>query len=689
MKRFLFLATLLGAILPANAIIWHYDNFNKTTKQCRVASWSGSQPSSGKLVIPSSYKHTDGVTYTVVSIAAHALDNLTTVKHISIPSTIVQIGGAKKNSYPSEPENFDNCPALSNFSVDPSNTTFNTKSSMLYIEDSWLLAVPQALPVTNGALTLPTSTTFVSSTAFRDNTTITTLTLPRNCFVHYNGGLNSAKAIKTYKVTGTGNSLGVVDGILVDNTLERIISYPPAKTATSVTLPSAFPKIENYAFANTKVKTVDFSAVSQIGSQAFYNSSLTKAVLPGSVKKIGRRTFENSQSLASIHLETPDIELPNYFALDCKALTTVTTENPIGTVDDAAFKNCVSLTEFPFSGYTALTGDSIFHNCGFTKVVYNDDPTRDTNSLCGAYIFSACSNLEEIDASAIRGTEEEAFEIGQNFAPYCLKLTTLKLPPFTSLLMGYESTPPAFGYTCMLNRIEAGTIWVFKPFPMFCYSSVNGVQNYEPKVYMAVTANSAISSFDSNEWPVGPMFTAGNGAKVAPHIYCDSYSPSENYVCPTATYYVPGGTQQQYSAASEAGCKVRQNYDISFEKTADNSLKVTVKQVFPSTADVRDFKVSFNSGQPVTIGMSGSAQSATGLTFVDIRSVTVSYTVDGVAMSTIYPSKHWLEASVDGIEIDDDDLPAEYYNLQGIRVDSPSKGIYLRRTAKGTTKVIF
>lgn len=43
--------------------------------------------------------------------------------------------------------------------------------------------------------------------------------------------------------------------------------------------------------------------------------------------------------------------------------------------------------------------------------------------------------------------------------------------------------------------------------------------------------------------------------------------------------------------------------------------------------------------------------------------------------------------SVDGIEMDDYDTAAEYYNLQGIRVDRPEKGIYIRHTAKGSSLI--
>ena len=43
-----------------------------------------------------------------------------------------------------------------------------------------------------------------------------------------------------------------------------------------------------------------------------------------------------------------------------------------------------------------------------------------------------------------------------------------------------------------------------------------------------------------------------------------------------------------------------------------------------------------------------------------------------------------------GIEdVNSDNIEAEYYNLQGIKVDNPEKGIYIKKQGNKTTKVIF
>lgn len=90
------LALILHAV-SAPAITWKYGNLNSSTLQCRLTGWSGNEPSSGKLTVPSYYVNpADGKSYTVVSIGDGALDSLKTVTQITIPASINRIGDSGK-----------------------------------------------------------------------------------------------------------------------------------------------------------------------------------------------------------------------------------------------------------------------------------------------------------------------------------------------------------------------------------------------------------------------------------------------------------------------------------------------------------------------------------------------------------------------------------------------------------------
>ena len=44
-------------------------------------------------------------------------------------------------------------------------------------------------------------------------------------------------------------------------------------------------------------------------------------------------------------------------------------------------------------------------------------------------------------------------------------------------------------------------------------------------------------------------------------------------------------------------------------------------------------------------------------------------------------------SGIEGVEATQSQAPVEYYNLQGIRVDNPANGIYIRRCGNVVTKV--
>ena len=47
-----------------------------------------------------------------------------------------------------------------------------------------------------------------------------------------------------------------------------------------------------------------------------------------------------------------------------------------------------------------------------------------------------------------------------------------------------------------------------------------------------------------------------------------------------------------------------------------------------------------------------------------------------------------MQAGVREVSIADTDAPVEYFNLQGVRVNEPAAGLYIRRQGRNVSKVI-
>ncbi len=46
-----------------------------------------------------------------------------------------------------------------------------------------------------------------------------------------------------------------------------------------------------------------------------------------------------------------------------------------------------------------------------------------------------------------------------------------------------------------------------------------------------------------------------------------------------------------------------------------------------------------------------------------------------------------IESGIEDITVADTNAPVEYYNLQGVRVENPANGLYIKRQGKTATKV--
>ncbi len=676
----------------ASAIIFHYDSFNKTKKTCSLASWSGTEPNSGKLTVKSSYTHTDGVTYTVTKIGSHALDNLKSVTEIVIPASIVQIGHAAiadKGSNGAYAANFSGCPKLKRFTVDAGNANYQSSAGgILYYKGlANMIRVPQKFAVTDSALTIGNTTMNICRDAFVENASIKTLTLPRSCYLFDNAGLNKALKLAKYKVTGTGSQLEVINGAYVQ-TGNELVSLPVRNAAKTYTVPTKVDKIHDYAFYGVPaLQTVDMSAVTRIGKYAFAASGLKKATVPGTVTRMMKGVFSSCASLTEITLESVDAAIPERFAFNCDALQTIVSENPIGSIGTDAFRECPALRVFPFNGQTQMEGDSIFYNSGLREVVFEE--SKYVSGFPGVDIFSLCRDLQLIDLSALTDTDKWGYTFSDTYAQKDLKLRTIKMPAFATTART-EYYLPAFGYSCVATKIVLHTFDNSAGKQQFIYSSGSDGSLYKPNVYVAVTRNSLVDPEYYNKWPLGTLFGAANGATVEPVFYCDAAEPAEDYVMKGASYFVPGACVSKYSGAQMSGCEVKEMYSIDFEKR-NGLLQVSVKPLMPEGHTLTDFKVHVNGD--VNGDVNGEALPASGvyttrISHTAVKSIAISYTLDREAMMTSYDNSFWTPSGIDGVAAEGEDADASYYDLQGRKLEAaPSDGLYIE-VKGGKSKVL-
>ncbi len=615
-----------------HAITYTYGDLNATTKTCTLLSWGGNQPTSGKLTLKETYEE-NGVTYTVNRIAAHALDNLTEVTEITIPSGVVWIGNARE-SYDASTLNFNNCPKLQKFKVATGNPQFEASEDGILTrsDGDMIVRVPEALQVTGNRYVMPTNIIVIHPDAFAGNNTISVISLSPNLWGFYsNCGFNDMKMLSMFTINGSSaKSFVISNNVLYNKDKTQIVSYPPRNQVPTFSIPDGVTSIGEKAFANNaSLKQIDFNQVQEIGKYAFSGCGFQTMELPNRSIDLKEGTFSNCYALWKIFIPS-SATLPKNFARNCASLTQVTMTGTTVTLKDCAFKGCKKLENFGFNTSMTFDGDSIFAECGFKEIVWSPGkPTMEDLTL-GTAMFAGCENLRKLDLSGIIIEADNTFSIHPMATSDCPALKEVILPRWTSFWSSGKPGFPNFGYNSAIDHLEIGAFSLGqKSKPLFIYDE--GI--YSPKVFLKTT--DAISE----SWPVGCMFMTSGSAFARPVIICERYDiayskgyDDGDYILPNAIYYIPGGAYANYSMLLDHNCTVYNMYDV--ETVSDNGMFKLM--LTPKVSDGLKFTgVTVNTTYVGTPDENGCI--TTNIPFDSVETYLVNYEYDNVALKTKYP----------------------------------------------------
>lgn len=108
--------------------------------------------------------------------------------------------------------------------------------------------------------------------------------------------------------------------------------------------------------------------------RGFYN--LTSVVLPESVKKVGKSTFEQCQSLESIDLSgVTELDTENLFA-NCSSLKSVILPDNLTEIGPYMFSNCKSLVSLTIPQSVTVIGEKAFSQCAIETIVLPQNLTE-------------------------------------------------------------------------------------------------------------------------------------------------------------------------------------------------------------------------------------------------------------------------------------------------------------------------
>lgn len=131
--------------------------------------------------------------------------------------------------------------------------------------------------------------------------------------------------------------------------------------------------VSTYRFETTGEHTVEFGVgdLNNIGSNAFYNISCTKAEIGGNVTTIDNSAFDGCSDLTFITFGTGFTSIGDAALNRCTNLTSVTIPNSVTSIGSGAFAGCSSLTSITVEATTPPTlGSNAFEGTNYNMVIY-------------------------------------------------------------------------------------------------------------------------------------------------------------------------------------------------------------------------------------------------------------------------------------------------------------------------------
>ncbi len=339
---------------------------------------------------------------TVTTISAHAFYQCrsSSFTSISLPSSIQNIGNSA----------FRECIFLTSFTI-PDQVTAISASLFYGCTSLTSITIPNGVKsIGAGAfrycsnlknISLPDGLTTIDSNAFEECSNLESFTVPKSVTSIGTSVFKGCSKITSINVDAENTNYLSDNGVLYNIDKTMLVECPKGNTG-SITIPASVESICREAFSGctnlTSITLAEGSALTTIGEYAFSGcSNLTSLTLAegSALTTIGEYAFQDCAGLTSFTIPDGVSSIKRAF-YGCPSLESVTIPSSMTTIDMEAFYNCTSLSEVNIPSSVTTIGRNAFDGC--TSLVSIHLPAGLTSLIDRTFMH--CSSLASISIPA-------------------------------------------------------------------------------------------------------------------------------------------------------------------------------------------------------------------------------------------------------------------------------------------------